>query len=289
MVIIAPAPDTWMAFNPETCALHKVWQGKMDFRGKVWDFSQNNSRAEGRVLFAAPSEIARLTDGDLPSGWKTESVTSEKDGWTFTSRNSRMTSPPIDAGGWQRVFAAFDETGRKGRFRVDIKDLTGEQAPQWFESATSVDSESNWQWNFKRIERPSRSMEVTVTSLVDGKRLRNLRLYGDRPSWLDDQGNALPVRWGGFGLKGQTKSVDLDYTLTLKSGQAVRVVHRPEIQNGVWSEWIQLDKLPTGARVVLKRDGLSSAVSEPAPVRTWTFDKDHLTQRLSFTLPGGTQ
>lgn len=287
MVLIAPASDTWMAFNPETCAMHKVWQGKMDFRGKVWDFSQNNSRAEGRILFAAPSEIARLTDGSLPAGWTSEGLTSQSDGWTFTSSTSRLMSPPINAEGWQRVFAAFDETGKKGRFRIDIKDTTGEKAPQWFESATSVDSETNWQWNFKRIERPSRSMTIGVTTSTAGKRFRNFRLYGDRPSWFDDNGRALSVRWGGYVLTGQTKAVELNYKVTLATGQVVNVSHRPEVKGGVWSESITLDKLPTGVKVVLRRDGLSSAASDPAPIRTWTFDSQHQSQMLSFTMPGG--
>src|SRR5688500_19227121 len=84
MVLLAPAPNWWMAFNPETCAMHKVWRGKMDYRGKVWDFSQENSRADGRIYFGSPSEIWRLPNGgQIPAGWKADGVVSQPGGWLF--------------------------------------------------------------------------------------------------------------------------------------------------------------------------------------------------------------
>lgn len=42
MVFIRPAANLWVAFNPATCTIDKIWRGGMKFRGKVWDFSQDN-------------------------------------------------------------------------------------------------------------------------------------------------------------------------------------------------------------------------------------------------------
>ena len=140
MVIIAPAPGWWMAFNPETCAIHKVWQGKMDFKGKVWDFSQDNSRSEGAVFYASPSEIMRLPDdGGLPVGWTSQGVAPKKGSWEFDVRGGTLTGPAIDGSGWQRVFVAFDEQGRKGHLRVNIADDKLRIAPKWVETALSVE------------------------------------------------------------------------------------------------------------------------------------------------------
>ena len=293
MVIVAPAIDWWMAFNPETCAMHKVWQGKMDFRGKVWDFSQDNSRAEGRILFASPSEIWRLADdGRVPDGWKSDGLVPEKGGWTFPTSGAKLTSPPFDASGWRRVFLAFDETGRKGRVHVELADQAGRAAPQWFESATSVDSDTNWQWNFKRVERPTSSLRVTLSSTVPGKRVRNLRMYGDRPSWAGADGRPLSVVWGGYGLTDKTKAVDIDYTLRLPSGKSVSVRHRPESTQDGWTETLTVKGLPRGGSIALRREGLSGGVDVGGQVPfkngKWTFARDGA-YRLTFSLRRGSR
>ena len=290
MLIVALKPDMWMAFNPETCAMHKVWQGKMDFRGKVWDFSQDNSRAQGKIFLASPSELTALTDGNL-GPWKSDGVTSESDGWTFQSTSSKLQSPYLDASGWQRVFVAFDETGKKGRFRIDILDRSGQKAPQWFESTTSVDSETNWQWNFKRIERPSKGMSVTVTSNVAGKRLRRLRLYGDRPSWFDSKGNALDVIWDGYELLNKTQALLIHYRVKLKEGGQFKVTHRPEWTAKGWREDLEVSGLPVGKLAHLRREGLSGTLDvdpRPSPSSEWVVQRNG-NLSLEFDLPAGSQ
>ncbi|MBX7135900.1 MAG: hypothetical protein K1X67_24795 [Fimbriimonadaceae bacterium] len=261
MVILAMAKDWWMAFNPETGAMHKIWQGKMDFRGKVWDFSQDNSRAQGKIWLASPNEIWRMSDTPpIAEGWTAEGVTPVKGGWRFSTLESTLTSPAVDASGWQRVFLAFDETSRKGRFHVEVSDAFDRRAPQWFESATHVDNEDAWQWNFKRIEHPSAAMRVKVTTKVKGKQLRGLRLYGDRPSWFDGNGKQLEVRWEGYYLVGQTKSVVLHYRLALPSGAVADVRQTPELVPGGWRESWAIDSLPMDQVLILRREGLSSGV-----------------------------
>ena len=257
MLILAPAPNWWMAFNPETGAMHKVWQGKLDFRGKVWDFSQDNSRAEGKIFLASPSEIFRFPDsGALPSQWKANNVSASKAGWLFSSADSTLTSPSIDAEGWQRVFLAFDETGRKGRFKFEISG----RDPQWFHSATSPDSETGWQWNFKRIERPSKDMVIAISTQAANKSLRNLRLYGDRPSWLDSKGNALEVVWDGYQLIERTKSVIISYRLRFANGKTVSVQQIPDLTSTGWKEKWKFKGIPKNETLRLKLEGLSQVV-----------------------------
>ncbi|MBC8064763.1 MAG: hypothetical protein H7Y17_08035 [Chlorobia bacterium] len=285
MLILAPAPNWWMAFNPETGAMHKVWRGKMDFRGKVWDFSQNNSRADGQVFHSSPSEIARLSDtATANSGWLAKGATLDKSSWLFSAADSTITSPSIDAGGWHRVFVAFDESGKKGRFHVSVSG----KVPQWFESATSVGGETDWQWNFKRVERPSKDMVVTITGNAPGKKLRNLRLYGDKPSWFDAKGNELGVVWDGYELISRTKAVDINFRLRLTSGKTVTVQHRPDTTPTGWRETIQIKGLPKGEKLVLRREGLSRGPrvfgGTPFEKGAWTFIADG-EYALGFDLP----
>lgn len=289
MVILTPAPNWWMAFNPETGAMHKVWRGKMDFRGKVWDFSQDNSRASGRIYLASPSEIWRLADdGKLPAGWTAKGVTFQNGGWNF-SNGAALTAPETDASGWHRVFVAFDETSRKSRFRVTISDDHVEEGPQWFDSATSVDSENGWQWNFKRIERPSSRMVVKVESPT-AKRLRGLRLYGDRPSWFDGAGKELTVFWDGYELVNQTRAAKIHLRLRWPSGRVAHVVHQPELTSTGWREDWTVTGIPKGETVTMRREGLSDAVRVDAGTfytsGVFRFAKDGVYRAL-FNLPEG--
>lgn len=285
MLILAPAPDWWMAFNPETGAMHKVWRGKMDFRGKVWDFSQDNSRASGRVYLASPSDLWRLADdGKLPAGWSAQGVTFQNGGWAFAP-GAALTSPAVDANGWHRTFVAFDETSKKGRFRVTI---SGEE-PQWFESALSVGSDNDWQWNFKRIERPSAKMTVKIESPV-AKKLRGLRIYGDRPSWFDGNGRELTVFWDGYELVGQTRAAKIHLRLRWPSGRITNVVHEADLTTEGWQESWTLGGIPKGETVTLRREGLSEAVRVGAgsfyEKGTFRFASDGL-YRILFNLPEG--
>ncbi|RYF42475.1 MAG: hypothetical protein EOO25_06580 [Comamonadaceae bacterium] len=280
-----------MAFNPETGSIHKVWRGEMDFRGKVWDFSQDNSRANGRIYHASPSELWRLPDGGkLPDGWAAQGVTPVEGGWLFNDAGATLTSPPIDASGWRRVFLAFDETSRKGPFRLNVFDTRSSATAQWFDSATSADSDAAWQWNFKRIERPGPETSVTVTTPVAGKRLRGLRLYGDRPTWLDGDGHPLEVLWDGYDLVNQTEAVNIRYRLRFAGGETVAVRFRPELTPQGWRESWSIKDLPKGRGIYMRREGLSKAVK----VRTDLLEKDgqwiftdNGDHAISFDLPAG--
>ena len=280
MLTLAPAPDFWMVFNPETCAFYKIWQGSVDFRGKVWDFSQDNSRAKGRVLFASPTQVTDQT-------WKAVDATEGKGVWTFSKAGATLSGEPFDGSDWWRMFISFDETSRKGRFRVDIKDLDGKTTPQYFRSATAVGSESEFQFNFKRVERPSSKMSVTVTSEIAGKKLRNFRIYADKPSWYGGDGKPLEVIWKGYELLKQTQGVIIRYQLRIASGQIVSIVHQPDSTKNGWKESLTLSGLPEGQTITLRRPGLSEAVKPSAPFPL-VFNSNG-TQQITFAVKESTK
>ncbi len=275
MVLVAPAPDWWVAFNPETCAIHKVWQGKVDFRGKVWDFSQDNSRARGRILYATPTEIWRLANDQSLPGWNLDGVKSEKGAWSFPDPTSKLSTPSFDASGWRKVFLSFDESGRKGRFQVDISDSSSRVRPQMFQSALSVGGETDFQFNFKRVERPTEATRISIHGLGPGKKLRNLRMYGDRSAWVDAAGRQLETVWGGYTLVGQTKAVWLRYGVKLADGRIVQIQHQPEVNATGWTEQFVVSNLPPGQKLFLRREGLSPTLKISTPLsfadRVWTF------------------
>jgi hypothetical protein len=262
MVVIALRPDLWYVFNPETCSPFKVWEGKMDFRGKVWDFSQDNSRAAGRVLAYAPTEILTLVDGSLDD-WTASGVTWDK-AWKFSGDGAALTSPPFDLSVWQRVFVAFDEQSRRGRMRVEV---SGDGGRTWmsehFYSALSVTNDTDWQWNFRQLLTKSSSARLRFVQEKGAflKTLRNVRVFGDQPCWLDREGRALKVVWRGYEIREETKSVSLLYDLVTERGRTVSVRHRPEVSGNGWSELISLRGMTAGDVVFYSPLGVEDGVS----------------------------
>ena len=254
MVLVAAGEDLWLAFNPVTCAVHRVWRGQIALRGKVWDFSQENAAARGRTLYAAPSEVLRLPEGTLPEGWTGRGVRWEE-GWAFAGDGAVLTSPPFDLTGWQRVFVAFDETSRRGPLRVELSDDGGRTFnAQHFLSCTHVNDDDAWQWNFKLVTVAAPETRLRFVQ-ADGrfqKKLRAARVFGDRPAWLAaDAATPLSTRFRGYETRGH-ESVTLLYDLELPGGDRVVVEHRPEVEGDGWREQIRIRGLPTGQSIVLR-------------------------------------
>ncbi len=77
------------------------------------------------------------------------------------------------------------------------------------------------------------------------KRLRRVRIFGDRPAWyVGDE--PLEVLWRGYALRGTTGGVVLEYDLRLPDGGLVHVEHEPERYEGGWSESLSLSGDATG-------------------------------------------
>ena len=84
MALVALDADRFLAVNPHTCWTYKAWRGPVELRGKVWDFSQDNARARGDVLCAAPTTILALEPGpDASGGWTFDRVAWADDAWVF--------------------------------------------------------------------------------------------------------------------------------------------------------------------------------------------------------------
>lgn len=276
MVILALKPGIWMAFNPDTCGVHEVWQGDIDFRGKVWDFSQDNSRPKGTLLYSSPSKIELVPLGETKEP-------------TAPQPLSNAPEYKINTEDWDRVFMAFDEMGRKSRLRVELRDSTGKIA-QWFESATSVEGDSHWQWNFKQLMvKPGTYTVKFYDPKNTGKQIRGIRVFGDRPVWFNPDGTRATVKWRGYEFVKTKPSekkfydkgngVVLKYDVVLSSGKVMSVRHRPEIRseasNVYWYETIETSG-PKGVQALFRRYGAEKNVSggladKPVTITTGSF------------------
>lgn len=228
-VVVAAGNEVWFAFNPTTCAWHKVWKGSVDFKGKVFDFSQDSSLAVGTVLAQSSEEVFRLpNEAQLPAGWRANGVT-WNNGWDFEGDGAYIESPEFDLSGYTTLYVAFDERSRKGRLRVEV--MNEGKATEWFLSSTDVGSDTNWMWNFKYLlDRGSAArLRFKQDKAGDEKMMRSARMFGDRPGWaLMGPGGleeATP-RFRGIEEDG-TRSVHLEFDLVGKGGMvSLRV--RPE-------------------------------------------------------------
>lgn len=263
MALVALDADRFLAVSPHTCWTHKAWRGPVELRGKVWDFSQDNARAQGVVLCAAPTTILELGPGpDAPDGWTFDRVAWADDAWVFAGAGASMSSPARDLGAWARVFLAFDERSRRGRLRVEFStDAGASWDGQWFGSSLHVNSDSAWQWNFKEIvERgPRTRFRLLQTDGAHEKSVSGIRLFGDRPAWRRVVAGATrpaDVRWLGYRLTGETEAVTFLYDV---AGAAVR--HRPEIGERGWTETVSVANLEPGTTLVVRVGRLAPGVT----------------------------
>lgn len=253
MVLGALGERVWFAWNPETGSLHRVWQGKVAFKGKVWDFSQNSSHAVGVTWMAPPRAILTLPDArGLPPGWSAQGGVRQDDGWRFDP-GARIQPPPIDLTGWRRAYVAFDERSVGGRLR--FTGHTGAPDPWYFESCLHNDRDDRWQWNFQRVPTGGPvGLVIESRDPDDDKRLRNFRIFGDRPAWYlvsseNDAIHELEVRYRGHQLIGKTHGVALEIDL-LHEGQLVARVRQVPDRTA-----------DSGLRLAIEVDGLAEGTT----------------------------
>ena len=196
-----PQESLGFIFHPEIGTIRKVWLGKTDYRGKVYDFSQNNSRSEGRTLWESKSECIRLEDS-ATSSWKREGVEFNA-GWRFTKDRAWIESPPFRYDGLQTAYVGFDELSQTARFQISLLNELGKVGTQF---GSSMAQDSSWQWNFKRIPILPGEWRIRVAAekANDKKALRNLRVFGDFPAWyVLSEGKPEPaeVRFQGYRIQ----------------------------------------------------------------------------------------
>jgi len=176
----------WIAFNPKTCSIQKIWEGEVDWRGKVYDFSQDNSRAKGKVLFDLPSTLWQQDQA-----WGAPGISGQNGVLSFDTDGASIETPKLNFSLYQNIFVAFDETSRAAPFRVSVVEEKGD----WFDSTKHGHSDTDWQWNFKQVWPQSRvaSIRWTGPAASAKKKLRNARVFGDFMMFSSN-----PVERGSF-------------------------------------------------------------------------------------------
>lgn len=258
-LIVAAAPDVFFAFNTTTCAFHKVWKGSMVFQGKVYDFSQENSRSEGKVLAKSYDELFSLPNAlPLPPGWTSKGVSVGKaeDGFVYNGDGGFIESPAFDLSGYDNLYVAFDERSRKGRLRVEIVD--GGKVAEWFGSSTDVTNDTNWMWNFKYLLNRGQASRLRFVQVKDSdkKSVKNIRLYGDRPGWaiMGPAGlEPAEAKFEGYEVQG-VRACRINFKLVGKSG-SISMQVRPETMGAgnlkQWTASYSVQKSDAGVTPVL--------------------------------------
>lgn len=269
MVLIGP-PDggkgVWVAFNPRTASIMKVWDGELDRRGKVFDFSQENSRAKGEIIAAAPDELVRLPDGPAaPPGWVIDNASWKDGGWRLGAAGASVTSPVIDTRGMQDVYVAFDETSRKARLNIAVLTERGEPTGEQFQSATHVNSETDWQWNYKRIEVEGKArIKAFQTAESDDKSVRGLRVFADPVGWT---WNGAPVQRATLlayqFLPERAVLIECQVEGPVGAAETVTVTVRPSARG--WSEENRVVSKNAAVQPVLPHMSASSGSVERRP------------------------
>lgn len=232
--------------HPDLGGVRKVWEGTIDYRGKVYDFSQNNSRAEGRTLWEAPERVLEMPAD--AAGWTLQHVSAKDGGWEFDGPDAAVSSPEFRADVLQTAYVGFDEIGTKTRFTISLIDGSGKVATE-FGSSTAQDN--GWQWNFKRLPslKGPLTMRVTQKDGTANKRIRNLRVFGDRPIWFDGAGQPIPAQLVGYSIDNPEK-VYVDFRV----GRAI-VSWTPSISNSDWTETFAVRGLEPGESLQFRRPG----------------------------------
>jgi hypothetical protein len=195
----SPEP-VYYVFSPDTCAIRKVWRGGIDFRGKVYDFSQENSYATGTTLYENNGVILDDTAFGLNGG---KSVQSK-----LLKPGESISSHQVSIQNWGPIYFSFDEKGDKDYVWVSFKQ---NQTPFYeYRSSGTIMGPNFWQWNYKQIPAQNRSdVEVTLSVAPTGaeKTLRNFLLFGDRWAWYGQDTKPLPVKFGGYQVSNSRASV----------------------------------------------------------------------------------
>ena len=130
MLVLALRSDLWAAYNPANGTLHKVWNGGIQFQGKVWDFSQRNSVTLGSTYhLLEKASLFKITDETtIPAGW-TGSGVSTGTQWTFANSSSSLASPPLDLTKYSNVMLNYFTPGTGSVLRVQVSSNNGATAP----------------------------------------------------------------------------------------------------------------------------------------------------------------
>ena len=264
MLVAALRPDLWVAYNPANGTLHKVWSGGIQFRGKVYDFGQQNSATLGTTYHLQKRAflLSATDESVIPAGWSAPGI-STGSAWSFsTTAGTMFVSPTVDLRDHDQVTLAYHTPGGNNRLLVDVSDDDGAtwNAQNWM----SVDGAVS-DGHQKRIAANGESVKVRFRRNTTGSTatLADVTLFGDYRAWtVETGGNAVAttVDWRGYRLVDRTEGIIIRYDLVLPDGSRIGVEEQPEALDGTKLERrFDLSGVPAGARVSLEIDGTGAA------------------------------
>lgn len=192
----------YAVFSPDVCAVRRVWHGRINYRGKVYDFSQENSFGEGRSLYEVPSQVLGPTDFGQPSP-VADPV------WRFSQAGMGISSRPFNLENWGPLYFAFEERGDTDSVAIELSDASRQPIYQYLSSNT-ISGPNVWQWNYKQMPAlPGRfqgQIRISAPTLKAPKDVRRARLFGDRLAWFRGE-TPVPVQFRGYHRDGDKTTI----------------------------------------------------------------------------------
>jgi len=261
MLVAALRPDLWVAYDPANGTLHKVWSGGIQFRGKVYDFGQQNSIASGTTYHQLKKAflLSATNESIIPAGWTATGITTGTSAWSIsTTAGSTLASPAVDLRQYDQVILAYQTPGGNNRLLVDVSNDNGATwtAQQWM----SIDAPAA-DGNQKLVEVNGQAVKVRFRRNTTGATatLGDVTLFGDYRAWtLQTAGSpeAIKVDWRGYKLINHTDGIAIRYEMVLPSGSRVGVEEQPEAMPGAkLQRKFTITGMPANSRLSLEIDG----------------------------------
>ncbi|MCW1885253.1 hypothetical protein OKA04_10980 [Luteolibacter flavescens] len=266
MLVAALRPDLWVAYNPANGTLHKVWGGGIQFRGKVYDFGQQNSVTTGTTYHLQKNAflLSATNEAVLPAGWTATGITPGTT-WTFSANTgTSFVSPAVDLRQHDQVILAYQTPGGNNRLLVDVSSDNGVTwtAQQWM----SVDGAAA-DGHQKLIEVSGPAVKVRFRRNATGSTatLADVTMIGDYRAWtVQSGGNAVAAKvdWRGYRLIDRTAGIAIRYDVVLPNGSRIGVEESPEAMAGVkLQRKFTITGMPAGTRLSLELDGTGHQAS----------------------------
>lgn len=270
MCVVALHPELWVAYDPATCSLERAFAGA-EFHGKVYDFSQQNTKAKPPLWFEQPNLLLRLSGDSLPADATANGVEAAGE-FRFVADGAELITPEFDTARFTDVMVYFEERSRRAPFAVELF-VAGEPEPrQVFRSTLHRDDDRAWQENAKRLSLTGgrARLRFAAPAKADEKALRALRVKGAYRAWSASVGGEeadVEPDWGGYVRSGPdgAGAVTLRYSLLLRDGTRVTVEERPEVvavsaDSAVLERRFVFRDLPPGLAPRLSLAGRSTAL-----------------------------
>jgi len=258
MLVLALRSDLWAAYNPANGTLHKVWNGGIQFQGKVWDFSQKNSVTLGTTyhLLEDAFVFRNLDETVIPAGWTASGVSTGSQ-WSFANASSSLTSPALNLTKYGNVMLNYFTTGTAGVLRVQVSSNNGATwDAQYWDSLSSPPEDGNQ----KQLAVTGSQVRLRfIPTGTTSTGLQNVALFGDYQAWTALQNGspvAAQVDWRGYQLVNQTDGIIIKYDIVLPGNVRVAVHESPEALAGAaMTRRFTVSGLLAGTTLALELDG----------------------------------